>query len=910
MLVGREAEQRALDALLQSARDERSAALVLRGEPGIGKTALLGYATDSATDMKVLRCVGIEAEHELPFAGMHQLVRPCLDLVDRLPAPQAAALRGALGLSFDGVSDRFLVSAGLLSLLAEACEERPVLCCVDDAQWLDQPSAEALVFAARRFQAEPIALLMAVREGELRRFDAPGVPELEIDGLSEEDARALLTSRLAHSASAEVVATLLGTANGNPLALMELPSALTDAQLDGVEPILGPPPLRGAVEATFGARVERLPEASRRVLLLAAADEAGDLAALERASAQLGLALADLDAAEHEGLVRVDGTLAFRHPLVRSAVYRSATRTERRAAHEALAAVAGDPMSSAWHRALVADRADEAIAAELEAAAGQAVLRGAHATAAAAFERAAELSDQPPLKGRRLQGAAQASLDAGRLDAALALVERARSLVDDPGGRAHLDLIRATEAGRRGAPAEGSAIMRDAADAVAGSAPEVATELALWALFTGLQGGWSTRMFADAQATLARIDSDSQLGRFGRALTEGLASLFAGESARAGARLDEALEVGAGFDALRQVAFPVFVWAIKGDWPHAREAAARMIAKLRAEGVLAALVGALPLLSYTELADRRVRAAEASVCEGLELARQLGYENDETGMLGVHARIAALQGDEDACRESAEAALRRSVANGIGWATKNARLALAELELGLGNPREAIAHFDQIDATPVPPLLAMATPDLIDAALRVGEPERAAAALARFAAWAPINRGPFVQGVLARCRAILADEQEEADGLFGEALELQAEPGSPFERARTQLAYGERLRRDRRKLEARTQLRAALDAFEGLGAAPWAERARGELRATGETARKRDVSTVDDLTPQELRIAALVAAGASNRDVAAQVFVSPKTVEYHLRKVFLKLGVASRVELARVPLAATDQGPN
>src|SRR5262245_37312607 len=656
MLVGREAEQSALDALLQSARGERSAALVLRGEPGIGKTALLSYAVDCARDMRLLQCTGIEAEHELPFAGMHQLVRPCVDLIERLPDPQAAALRSALGLSFDDVNDRFLVSVGLLSLLAEACEDGPVLCCVDDAQWLDRPSAEALVFAARRFQAEPIVLLMAVREGEARRFDAPGVPELEIDALPDEAARALLTAQLARSASADVVATLLTTAHGNPLALMELPSALTEAQLDGVEPIVGPPPVRGAVEAAFGARVERLPDATRRILLLAAADEADELAAVERAAEQLGLALADLADAERAGLVRVDGAIHFRHPLVRSVVYRSATHHERRAAHEALAGAVSDPVRGVWHRAVVADRADESLAADLEAAAAQAVGRSAHATAAAAFERAAELTVEPRLEGRRLAGAAQASLDAGRLDAAIALVERARPLMGDPGGGAQLDLIRATEAGRRGSPAEGSVIMRDAAEAVAAVAPEVATELALWSMFTGLQAGWSIRRFTEAQRTLGRIETDSDLGRFARAVTDGLSALFAGDTARAGVQFDEALEIGASLEGLRTVAFPVFVRAIKGDWPRAREAAVRMIARLRSDGVLAGLVGALPLLSFTEIAERRVRAAEASVHEGLELARQLGYENDETGMLGLRARIAALQGDEEACRESADAA--------------------------------------------------------------------------------------------------------------------------------------------------------------------------------------------------------------------------------------------------------------
>ena len=909
MLVGRESEQSALDALLRSARSECSAALVLRGEAGIGKTALLEYAARAAGDMTVLRCVGIEAEHELPFAGMHQLVRPCLDLVERLPDPQAAALRGALGLSFDAVQDRFLVSAGLLSLLAEACEARPVLCCVDDAQWLDPASAEALVFAARRFQAEPIALLMAARVGDGRHFEAPGLAELEVDGLDHQNARALLSARLDRPVAPHVVDRLLQTAHGNPLALLELPSGLSDAQLGGVEPIVGPPPVRGAVEAAFGARVADLPDAARRVLLLAAADEGGDLAAVQRAAEGLGLALSALDDAERQGLVRIDGGVTFRHPLVRSAVYRAATRSERRQAHEALAAAVSDPVSGAWHRAVVADRPDEALAGELEGAAAQAVARTAHATAAITFERAADLSDDEPARGRRLRGAAQAALDAGRLDAALALVERARLLVEDPGEAAHLDLIRATESGRRGSPAEGSAMLRDAAVAIADTAPELATELALWSLFTGLQGGWDDHLFTAGQSILERIDSDRPIGRFAHDVLHGLSAYYAGEAAAAGERFAAALETGGSLDGLRTVAMPVFVWAFTGDWPHAREHCTRVVARLRAEGVVSGLAGVLPLLAFTELAERRMREAQASVAEGLELARPLGYENDETGLLGVQARIAALHGDADACRESAEDALRRSVRNGVGWATTNARLALAELELGLGNPREAIAHFEPIVLTPVPPIVMTAVPDLIDAAVRAGEHERARTALERFAAWAPISRARSVHGMLARCRATLA-EGDEAEPLFQEAIELHARETPPYERARTQLAYGERLRRDRRKLEARAQLRAALETFDGLGADLWAERARGELNATGETARKRDASTIDDLTPQELRIAQLVAAGASNRDAAAQLFVSPKTVEYHLRKVFLKLGLSSRVELARVPLAGPDPGPN
>jgi DNA-binding CsgD family transcriptional regulator len=910
MLVGREAEQRALDALLQSAREERSAALVLRGEPGIGKTALLSYAVDRAADMRVLRCVGIEAEHELPFAGMHQLVRPCLDLVDRLPDPQAAALRSALGLSFDGVNDRFLVSVGLLSLLAEACEEGPVLCCVDDAQWLDQPSAEALVFAARRFQAEPIALLMAVREGEARRFDAPGVPELELEGLSDAEARALLTAQLDRAPSPDVVATLLSTAHGNPLALVELPTALSTAQLDGAEPILGPPPVRGAVEAAFGARIARLPDATKRVLLLAAADDAGDIGAVERAAGQLGLAVADLDAAEHDGLVRVDGGVVFRHPLVRSVIYRAATHSDRRAAHEALAAVVDDPMRGAWHRALVTDGPDEALAADLEQAGTQAVTRAAHATAVTAFERSAELSEDRAREGHRLCRAAQAALDAGRLDAAVVLADRARPLVVDPIDGAQLTLIRGANAARRGSPLDTHTLLRQAGVGLAEVAPDLAMELILWSVFVGLQGGWPERALADVDRLVESIQTGGDTVRFGRGVIDGAFALLAGDATLARERLGDALAVSDAVDNGRSAIMPAFVCLFMGDFTRATEVARRAIAGLRELGMVAPLAGSLPLLAGAEIGARLARDASATVAAGLELARPLGYENDEAGLIGVRARVAAFQGHEDECRASAEEAMRRSIANGVGWATYVARVALAELELGLGNPREAIEHLEQLDWSPFPPTAALATPDYVDAALRLGEHERATAWVERFSLWAPVSPGPLVPGMLARCRAMLTADGEAADRLFSEALEHHGDDVPAYERARTQLAYGERLRRERRKTESRTQLRAALDVFEGLGAALWAQRARGELRATGETARKRDASTIDDLTPQELRIASLVASGASNRDVAAQIFVSPKTVEYHLRKVFLKLGVASRIELARIPLAMQAQGPD
>ncbi|MET0513675.1 MAG: AAA family ATPase [Thermoleophilaceae bacterium] len=911
MLVGRDAERRRLDALLQSARDARSAVLVIRGDPGIGKTALLEYAAEQAKDMNVLRCVGIEAEHELPFAGMHQLVRPCLGLLDRLPKPQRDALRGALGLSEDRVEDRFLVSLGLLSLLAEACEEGPVLCCVDDAQWLDRPSAEALAFAARRFEAEPIAVLLAVREGELRRFEPNGLPELELLGLDAEDSRALLCARFDRGASPAVLDMLLTAGAGNPLALLELPAALSSAQLQGIEPILGPPPVRPAVEEAFRTRVEALSEPTARVLLIASADETGDLAAIRRAAEQLGLdATVELEAAEHARLVQLNGTVAFRHPLVRSAVYRSAGRSERKAVHEALAAAVSDPVLAAWHRALVADGTDEAIAAELEEAAVQSVARGAHATASAAFERAADLSENDASKGHRLQRAAQASVDAGRPEAALALAERARPLVQSILDEASLNFVRSAVVGRRGSPEETYALVSDAAEKLAESEAAMALEVVLWSWPAGFQGGWGERVLEEAIERVDRIGPEGDTKRFAGRFLEGAQALVAGDMDVARLSFDAASEIAERVDSDSRTHFgtgPLLFlsgfWRLStGDLSRARQLLLETLAKHRAHGGISVLAGTLPLCAFVEITARRPTAAATLVAEGLEIAEELGFDNDTAALLAIKARVAALQGREDECRQCVEAALTHGIANGLGWATTIARLALAELELGLGDSHKALEHFEQLNPTMFPAQALLATPDLVDAALRAGEPERARAPLERFAAWAPVSREPLVAGMLARCRGMMSEDPGEAKRLFTEGLASHAGDVPSFESARTQLAYGERLRRDRHRVEARAQLRPALEVFEGVGARLWAERARGELNATGETARKRDDSTRDDLTPQELRIAQLVAGGATNRDVAAQLFVSPKTVEYHLHKVFLKLGVKSRIELVSTSL--------
>jgi DNA-binding CsgD family transcriptional regulator len=647
--------------------------------------------------------------------------------------------------------------------------------------------------------------------------------------------------------------------------------------------------------------VEQLPDATRRLLLIAAADEAGDLGAVAQAAERLGLDATELDAAERHGLVRLERSVSFRHPLVRSVIYRSARRQDRKAAHEALADVVSDSASRAWHRALVADGADEGVAAELEAAAFEAAARGAQATACAAFERAAELSPDPTRRGHRLACAAQASLDAARPDAAIALVERAAAFVDDPQDAMQLDMVRAQFAGRRGSPADSLSLLRKASTRIARVAPEEASELLAWSVFVSITAGELEAGIGEAKRAIEAIGSSGPLGRFARTFIDGAAALFAGDAATAGDLLQDTLEIGRELRTGRPMVLKAFVHAFVGDYARSREVTAEAIARARADGKLGGQVGTFPLLILAELGEGRLAAAASSIAEGIDLAEQLGFDNDVTGCLALRARVAARQGREAECRADAEAAMRRSLAIGLVWVSEQARLAFAELELTLGNAAEALEHFEQLDPAPMPPVAPLAEPDVIDAALRLGDTTRARAALDRFAAWVPVTRAPVVKGMLSRCRA-LAEDADEADRLFREALEHHGAGTSVWERARTQLAYGEHLRRNRRKTEARAQLRNAVDAFEGLGAAPWADRARGELNATGETARKRDVSTLDELTPQELRIARLVADGGTNREVGAQLFVSPKTVDYHLRKVFVKLGISSRVELARIPL--------
>jgi len=887
MLIGRDPEQRLIESLLDDARSGASAALLIRGEAGIGKTAVLEHAAE-ASGLPTLRCTGVESEHDLTFAGLEQLLRPLRKLVDRLPGPQAAALGGALGVSGDRVEDRLLLGLATLGLLAEATADGPLLCLIDDLQWVDGPSAQALLFTARRLGAEGVVMLFAVRDDRAAWFEAPGLQQLTLAPLSQGAARQVVASSRGVTLSPDAQRQLVGQAGGNPLALLELP----------VQDVAGTK--ASGVEVAFRARALGLPGETRRLLLLAAASETeeartwvelarlGDMSpAARRAGAEAGL-IGDVDA------------IVFRHPLVRSAVYNVASRAERADAHRLLASIATDSLARASHLAAATDDPDEAVAMELERAASAAARRGAFASAGAVLVRAAELSTDAGTRGRRLVAAAQAYLDAGESDAASQRAEEA--LVGVPTGydRAALAAVQGALELQRGNPAVAYGVLFNAARAVAAEDPERALELQAQAITPAFVAGWPERAFREAHEFVDGLPPTGRpfepfLRLFLGAMV--LAGPDAGDAARE--RLLEAVSVGA--DDFRFLIWAAVASAFLGDLRSARELSLRAIAMGRAAGSFNTLPVALLAPARFAVNARAFDEAEELAREGIELTRHLAQDNFEACFSAILVRCLAARGEIDECRALGEATLNRALAHGIGVAADDVRIGSAELELSLGH---AAAARDLLEAISHPLFRLATAPLLVEVSLLTGDTASGHAALDSLVAFGGHGQDHRLLGMLAWTRALLAPSPEVADELFREALSQQRQYAEPFERARTQLSYGELLRRAQRRTEARVQLRDALATFEGLNTPLWAQRARAELEATGITARKRDPSTLDDLTPQELRIAKLVAAGASNRDVAAQLFLSPKTVEYHLRKVFLKLGVSSRVELARRPLEA------
>jgi DNA-binding CsgD family transcriptional regulator/tetratricopeptide (TPR) repeat protein len=908
MLYGRRAQCDALERLLADARRSRSGVLVVRGEAGAGKTALLEHAAGRADGMLVLRAAGVESEAELPFAALHQLLRPVLGLAGRLPEPQAAALGGALGLTAPGIDDRFLVSVAVLSVLAEAAEDRPVLCLVDEAQWLDRPSAEALAFAGRRLEAEGVVLLFAARDGDPHDFPAPGLPELRLEGLDQEAAAGLLAGAGAEL-PAEVVGRLVERTGGNPLALLELPGSLAPEQLAGRAPLDDLLPLTTRLERTFGERVRRLPGPARTLLLVAAAETTGDPAVVLRAGARLGVEAGVLEDAESAGLVRTaDGRLAFRHPLVRSAAYLTGSLAARQAAHRALAEVlTGEDAADqrAWHLATATVGPDEDAAAELERSADRARRRGGHAAAATALERAAGLTGDDHERGRRLAAAATAAWLAGQADRAAALLDRAEPLASDPRGQAAVAHLRGSIEASRGIALDAVAMLVAGSELAATVDPSEALQMLVEASETASYAGDVTPT-AELGRRAAALPVADKAGEFLSDLLQGMGRVAEGDGAAGAPLLRRAIALAATMEHPRRLLWAGVAAFFVGDHETGNALYARAVARARQEGAVGLLPVTLEYLAPVELVAGRLDAASASATEGLRLARETGNDTSACRHLATLAHLAALRGEEDACQAYAAEALERAAARGLGLPATLAGNALALLDLGLGRSAEALVRFQRLLArgpgAGSPFFAVYAVPDLVEAAVRSGQPEAAAAPLAAFGQLAVAAGTPEMLAQLARCRG-LAGPDEEAPAQFEQALALHDSQARPFDLARTELAYGETLRRARRRGEARTYLRDALETFQRLGATPWAERATAELRATGETARKRDPSTLGQLTPQELQIIRLVGEGGTNREIGAQLFLSRRTIDYHLRNVFVKLGVSSRAELIRLSLA-------
>ena len=900
MLHGRGPERTRIDGVLAGARASRSQSLVLRGEPGVGKSTLLHWAAQRAGPARCLQASGVQSELELPYAVLHQLLHPVLDRLPAVPPVQADALRGALGVGPAQERDRFLVAVGLLSLLADVAADTGLVCLVDDAQWADSASVEALLFTARRLEAEGIALILAARDGDGDAFVASGVPELVLGGLDPEAAAALVDERAPTVAEPVRRQLIEGTA-GNPLALLELPDVLTAAQLAGQEPLPHPMPVGTSIERVFAGRAAGLPEPSRRLLVLAAAEDTGRLDVIGRAAAGLGLDLVALGPAEAAGLVRVSGgRVEFRHPLVRSAVYQHAEFAVRQTAHLGLAAVLDDVADldrRAWHLAAGTVGPDHGVAELLEQSAQRARTRSGPAAAAAALQRAAALTPVPGLRGRRLVAAAEASWTAGRPAYAGELLTEAEPLLEEPAQRATLRGLRGLIELSGGSP-ETAYPLLVAAALEAGDRATAVAHLALAGEAASLAGG--TR--AVELGRVVRQVVSAHPGADGPVvdLLTGVAEAAAGDWGAGAARLRRVVTAARGSEEPMILLRAGQACLLLGDEVAARRLYLRAERALRRAGAMGLLATTLNRLAFSYAQSGLLDDAELTCREGVRLARELGQQTATADV--VLALVAAWRGEEETCRQHAEEAAVQADARRLGAVAAGAAWALGLLELGLGHPDEAFVRLEPVAAgrgLGHPGVALWATPDLVEAAMRAGRPEGGRAALQRFGAWVRRAGTPWGIALAQRGAAQLAGGDPAA---YEAALEQHSAAARPLDEARTRLSYGEALRRRRRRVDARAALRAAAEAFDRAGAAPWAERARAELRATGEKLGRRQTAEWERLTPQELQITRLAAGGASNPEIAMQLFLSRKTVEYHLHKVFTKLGVGGRLELAHLPM--------
>jgi len=900
MLLGRVEECAMVDGVLGQARAGASGVLLVAGEPGVGKSALLEYAvaSSSGSGFQVVRAAGVEPEMELAFAGLQQLCAPLLDGLAQLPGPQRAAIETAFGVSAGVPPDPFFVGLGVLGLLSAAAATRPLLCVVDDVQWLDQASARALGVAVRRLQADAVAVLLAGREpGELA--GAAGPAEVRLAGLADADARALLASVLPQWVDQKVIDKIVAETAGNPLALLELPRGMTPAELAGGPGFAGTAGLPGRIEESFRRRLELLPEPTRRLVLLAAADRAGDAALLWRACALAGIDPVAAGPAEDAGLVQVGARVRFFHPLVRSAVFRAASAQERRAAHAVLAAAidaAAHPGRRAWHRAQAAPGPDEQVAGELEASAERVRARGGVAAAAAYLERAAALTLDPQRRSARALAAAQAWHQAGGHDRAVELVEVAEAGPLGELGRAQAEWLRAQIIFARTDGRDGTVQLLRAAQRLDPLDRDLARATyvdAMRAAFVSgdtLEAGRRLRALPLSQPPDA---TELLLHGYGVFVTEGFPHGFdvlgqaidafvtapvSGEenirALEAAAATARALWDGTGFDVLT----------------------ARGVALARQAGALSLLPEALDLRALYCVDAGELAGAAAALDEAEAIRQATGME---PGFGGDSGLLAALREEERAATGHIEQLRRQPGIGGVSRRAARLEHAFAVLYNGLARYPDALAaaqrsHEQQPGAGGIGPAL----PEVVEAAVRCHQPEAAQTALEALCAHTRLRGTDWGLGLEARSRALLASGGA-AEQLYTEAIGRLGRTPMRLPLARAHLLYGEWLRRERRRTDARVQLRTAHDLFEAMGARSFAGRARQELTATGATAHSRRNATLDELTPQEARIASLAGEGLSNPEIAARLYISKGTVDYHLNKVFRKLGIRSRAQLHR-----------
>ena len=898
-LRGRRGECQALDRLVDQVLAGQSRVLVLRGEAGIGKSALLEYAGERAEGCRVVRAAGVESEMELAFAGLHQLCVPMLEHLEKLPEPQRDALRTIFGLSSGAAPDRFLVGLAVLSLFAGAAEQQPLICLIDDAQWLDRASAQTLAFVARRMLADPVGLIFGARR--VQPDPLSGAPELNIRGLGDADARAVLAGALHGPIDSAVRDRIVAESRGNPLALLELPRTWTSAELAGGFGLPETVELANRIEQSYLHRLGELPEESRRVLLVAAAEPIGDVTLLWRALERLGIGAENTSAAEAAGFLELGAQVRFRHSLVRSAVYGSASPDARRQVHRALAEVTDpqlDPDRRAWHLAHATTGLDEGVASELELSAGRARARGGLAAAAAFLDRSASLTADPARRAARMMAAAQFNVQAGTFDVAMGLLTAAESGELDEFGLARVDLLRGQVASASTDGRDAPALLLKAARRLEPLDPALARETYFDA--------WGAALFAGDLATSSDLVEVSWAARGADnapdPLLDGLAILTTEGRAAARPLLRQAVrdyqnETEKGLQwAVMASAAAVTLW----DFDSWDAIVARQVELARGMGALAQLSIALNGLGLVVAWTGDHNGAAAVVAEAATVTETTGTRIAPYGAM----LLAALRGRDDVI----ESAISEAAAGGEGLGVQFGHFAAAMLLNGLGRYEDALLEAERA-AAEAPQLFvsAWALPELIEAAVRAGNGEVARGALDKLLGIVDAAGSDWSRGIAARCRALLA-EGGEADELYREAIDRLGRTRLRPELARAHLLYGEWLRRKNRRGQARQSLRTAYEMFTSMGAEGFADRAGHELSATGETVRKRRGSTRASLTPQEELIARLARDGQTNPEIGAELFISARTVEWHLRKIFSKLGVSSRRQL-RTALAAQTAAP-